>query len=431
MNINPVVKKKTLTSINTQSGKEQLPQYRVYLYVYDRGSVYYIATNFLTTNPEMRDGIFTDRNETRETNIQRTIQLGNIVSDAIDYANSNPKLSVKEIKKRVRLIVSGRAYADDKKMLWEYVAECANAKSKKGKRKCQGTKDIYNATSLKVKAFDYEATFESIDHIWLEDFESYMISEGLASATRAMHLRNLKTTINWAIDILEVYDGRNPFRKFVISEEKVDHLVLTAQQLADFRDYPCEGWQEIYRDIAMLTFYMCGMNIGDLSLTKSLSPDGRWLYERRKTGHDFDLPVCEEAMAIINKYKGKTHLLCILDNIADYKTFAQHCNKALKKIGIVMRKGKNINYIPMFPDMTLYTFRRTFATIASQLDIQTEVIAMCLGHEWATGKSSVTERYIRRDTRKVDEAIAMVVNHLRNINGRDKEIIDAELLARK
>ena len=57
-----------------------------------------------------------------------------------------------------------------------------------------------------------------------------------------------------------------------------------------------------------------------------------------------------------------------------------------------------------------YTARRSWATIASSIDIPKEVIGKALGHsEW---DSDTTSLYIQFDNKKIDEANRKVIDYL-------------------
>ena len=82
--------------------------------------------------------------------------------------------------------------------------------------------------------------------------------------------------------------------------------------------------------------------------------------------------------------------------------------KALKKIGTVKRVGLGgkKEYDPLFPKISTYWARHSWATIASSLDISRDVIGHALGH----GNNTVTDIYIDFDQAKVDEANRKVLD---------------------
>ncbi|MBE6181270.1 MAG: hypothetical protein E7148_01045 [Rikenellaceae bacterium] len=175
--------------------------------------------------------------------------------------------------------------------------------------------------------------------------------------------------------------------------------------LRKLRDYPCEPYQEKYRDLFMLTFYLLGINPIDLFSLKEII-NGRIEYRRSKTGRLFSIKVEPEAMAIIDKYRGEDFLLDVLDIYGDYKDFAHRMNSNLQKIGPCDRKGLGgRKYIdPLFPKISIYWARHTWATLAAEIDIPDDTIA--LGH---SSGNRVTNIY----QKKVDVANRAVIDYLR------------------
>lgn len=171
----------------------------------------------------------------------------------------------------------------------------------------------------------------------------------------------------------------------------------------------------------MLMFYLIGVNAADLFNAKhSALVNGRFEYKRAKTGKLYSVKVEPEAMDIIEKYKGKSYLLNIMDEYRNYKDFLHRMGIGLKQIGKLERKGLGGKKIrtPLFPDLSSYWTRHTWATIASELDIPKEVIAHALGHSWAN--STTTDIYIRFDNKKVDEANRKVIDYV-NIDDVNKK----------
>ena len=109
-----------------------------------------------------------------------------------------------------------------------------------------------------------------------------------------------------------------------------------------------------------------------------------------------------------------------MDEYRNYKDFLHRMGIGLKQIGKLERKGLGGKKIrtPLFPDLSSYWTRHTWATIASELDIPKEVIAHALGHSWAN--STTTDIYIRFDNKKVDEANRKVIDYV-NIDDVNKK----------
>mgnify|MGYP000324384217 FL=1 len=310
----------------------------------------------------------------------------------------------KALKKLIEDAISSKV--ENQKTFLYYLDEFVSKKTN------QGTKSIYTTTRNKIEEYDSYCTFESMDKSWLENFETWMAKTMKVNAY-AIHLRNIRSVFNYAID--EEYTTLYPFRRFSIKKEETRKRSLTAEQLRLLRDYPCEEYQIRYRDMFMLMFYLIGVNAADLFNAKhSALVNGRFEYKRAKTGKLYSIKVEPEAQAIIEKYKGKDYLLNIMDDYGNYKDFLHRMGIGLKQIGETERKGlggkKSRN--PLFPDLSSYWARHTWATVAAELDVPKEVIAHALGHSWAN--STTTDIYIRFDMKKVDEANRKVIDFVNN-----------------
>lgn len=316
-------------------------------------------------------------------------------------------------KEKVKSIVSKKEdKVEIEKNLLYYMDEYLKTKVK------ESTKQVYLTTKRRIEAFDNHATFDTIDRNWLERFQAHEIMKGRLPNGIAIDLRNIRTIFNWAIDN-EITD-KYPFRKFKIKGERRQYLYLNAKELKEFRDIPVEPFMEKYRDIFMLGFYLIGINISDLlELPVNCIKKGRIRYRRNKTSRLYDIKVEPEAKAIINKYKGTKHLLSVLDDGTKETSFRKRLNDYIKRIGpttmVKNKRGALVKkeIIPLHPDIVWYTARRSWATIAAELDIPKEIIGKALGHsEW---DNTTTDLYISFDYKKVDEANRKVLDYLNSI----------------
>ncbi len=331
-------------------------------------------------------------------------KLAGIFYKCDDFIYRNPNLTVEQQRQGLLEIIKG--VEKQNVTLSENILDFSSTKNK-------GTKGIYELTSRKVNEYDKNANFDSVDEKWLTGFRKHFIDKGMSANGISIHLRNIRTVFNYARRkrITENY----PFLWFKIEEEETIPNNLSVEQIRLLRDYKVESWQEVYRDLFMLSFYLAGVNVGDLLLCKKLT-NGRFIYKRQKTGKMIDIYVCKEAKSIIKKYKGKDFLLSVMDGRADYHSFMKRWNQALKKIGtkeIIPDKAgekRKIVYNPLFPDITTYTARYSFASIAANdLEISENLIGRCLGHSWS---KTVTNRYIANDQKKVDEVIKRVADYV-------------------
>lgn len=340
----------------------------------------------------------------------KSIKLSTLIARVDEYMLLNEGVPFDKLKNNIKAIVTGNDVCD--KTFIHYIDDFLRGKDK------QSTKLVYLTTRKRIYDYDKSATFDSITKQWLNEFYAHEIGRGRKVNGVAIDLRNIRTVFNWAID--NDITTKYPFRKYSIKQEKVRDFTMSAAQLVELRDYPVEPQQERYRDLFMLSFYLIGINISDLLQLKEMN-NGRIVYRRNKTGRIYDIKVEPEALNIIRKYRGKDHLLCILDGskneYKDIRKFNSLMNEGLKRIGRKeeARNARGRKFMklvePLFPQIETYTARRTWATIASKLDIPKDVIGKGLGHsEWF---SSTTDIYIDFDSSKIDKANRQVLDELR------------------
>ncbi|MBO7608633.1 MAG: site-specific integrase [Muribaculaceae bacterium] len=277
-----------------------------------------------------------------------------------------------------------------------------------GKR--ESTKRLYNDTYKRMYEFAGESleqmTFEDVTKDWLLDFYAYLEPQSPSRNARNIHLRNIRAVFNEAIDdeITTAY----PFRRLQIKNEATRKRNLKVEDFRKFINFPCEKHAQQYLDMFKLMFMLLGINAIDLCNLKEIDSEGRINFHRAKTNRLYSIKVEPEALEIINKYRGEKWLLNILDRYNDYKDYTKRMNRALKKIGPVKRVGRGGKkvYEPLFPEVSTYWARHSWATIAASLDIPRDTIAHALGH----GGNTVTDIYIDFDERKVDEANRKVLD---------------------
>lgn len=320
------------------------------------------------------------------------------------------------LKTMIECAISTKVDKDNKNFIY-YLDEFVSKKSN------VGTRTVYSTTRNKILEYDPKCTFDSMDRKWLTNFEAWMAQTMKVNAY-AIHLRNIRAVFNYAID--EEYTTLYPFRKFSIKKEETRKRCLTVEQLRTLRDYHCEEYQVKYRDMFMLMFYLIGVNASDLFLAKKTDVvNGRLEYKRHKTSRLYSIRIEPEAMEIINKYAGSgEYLLDIMDSYSNYKDFLHRMGIALKQIGDTERKGLGgkKNRKPLFPNISSYWSRHTWATLAAELDIPVETISRAMGHSIG---SDVTSIYIKFDEKKIDAANRMVIDYL---NRSDSDLLGSNIV---
>lgn len=319
--------------------------------------------------------------------------LKDIVHEALFFNNHEDKKRIEEEKR-------------EEKLNWEkyYESYVESKRNRSYRESCQ-----YTLNKMREYCDDFTMLkFDDITLKWLKDFDESLIDSGASQNTRNIHFKNIRTCLNRAID--EELTSNYPFRRFKIRPEETRKRNLPVEDLRKLFNYDVEPYQEIYRDMFKLIFMLIGINTIDLFNLKEITKDGRLEYKRAKTKKLYSIKVEPEALAIIEKYRGTKGLLSIADRWSSHRDFQKYCNIALKKIGSMERKGRGgkKEIQPEWPDLSTYFARYSWATIAfNDCGVPKDVISQALGHSWG---ASVTEVYLNRDQKLVDEANRRVLD---------------------
>lgn len=338
----------------------------------------------------------------------RNMQLRNIlnkVENLIFELENDNRLNSMQNQKIKELIDGKLSGKTDNLVFIDYLDKFVSTKNR------PGTKQVYTSTRNKIIEFDKSITFSGITPEWLTRFENWMKQKELGVNYIGIHMRNIRAVFNYAVN--NEYTNIYPFRKFKIKTEKTAKRAMKPEDLIKLRDYACEPHQKKYRDLFTLIFYLIGINPVDLFQLKEIK-DGRIEYIRAKTGKRYSIKVYPEAMEIIENYKGTNFLIDVLDTWGKYEDFTHRMNINLKQIGDVTRVGLGGKKIrtPLFPGITIYHARHTWATIAANIDIPKDTISAALGHEIG---SDTTAIYIDFDQNKVDEANRRVIDFINEV----------------
>lgn len=235
----------------------------------------------------------------------------------------------------------------------------------------------------------------------------------------ALYIAQLKAVYNQAKmefndeDMGVVRMPFNPFAKVKVSESVPEKRSLTIEQLRALMAIPAQektvngkaSCLNLAKDVFMLSFYLMGMNAADLYNCPQQEGD-RITYQRTKTrtrrkDHaEISIIIPKEAKALVAKYRGSRSVY--FDFSSRYSTvgtFSAALNKGLKEIGKLIK----------VPDLQFYAARHTWATIAyNDAKIDKGVVSDALNH--VDTKASVTDRYIRKDWSRIDEANRKVID---------------------
>lgn len=383
--------------IKTYFDQRQKPTslgYPIYLNISYKGRRFFLSTGMYAFNYDREYGFL----ESEPAYKLKNIRIKKIVTK-VEEALYPENISAQIIKGHLEDIITGKT--PDKKVFLDYFDEFAATKIK------PSTKQIYGLTRDKLEEYSPNLRLEDITVKWLTGFQNHLL-EKLKINSVSIHLRNIRAVFNYCIDNKYITDY--PFRSFKIKHETTMHRCLTVEQLRRLRDFPCEDYQKKYRDMFMLMFYLIGINGIDL-YNLPVNNGKRIEYRRAKTGKLYNIKIEPEAKVILDKYHGLNHSVYIAEEYANHKDFFHRMSSELKKIGSLKWNGNGTkkHIAPLFPDISPYWARHTWATIAFKIGIPKDIISLALGHSFG---SPTTDIYIEYDNSKVDEANRKVIDYV-------------------
>ena len=264
--------------------------------------------------------------------------------------------------------------------------------------------------------------FKDINVAWLRKYQRWLLDTRKMSVNGAnVYLRNLRTVFNYALKN-ELTRARYPFRDIDMSTVDPDKFTVPWDKFVEWVAKPLPDSREFYRDLFMLSFYLCGIRPVDLlHVKKSQVQGGRLVYypEKLNGRTKLSIKIEPEAKAIINKYAGEEYLLNVMESRTDYKSFMQHWSKALKAVGddeITEKIGRNgkryrvAKHKGVIPKIHIYHSRIWWSSFAyNELDVPIDTISQALGHK---NGLRVTNLYVKRSNTKVDEANRKMIDWL-------------------
>lgn len=242
---------------------------------------------------------------------------------------------------------------------------------------------------------------------------------------------------NWYVEAMKHYNDRgkivipyNPFDKYEAPAPiQTPDKNLKPKQIIQLRDcgkvpvgkYNRTATTELARDVAMLSFYLVGMNAADLFLVDKFE-NGRISYNRAKTASRRDdnahisIKVEPEAMPLIEKYLDPTgervfkfHLM-----YTHFDGLTKALNDGLKEIGKHLKWTQSVTFIWM---------RHSWGSIArNDCEVSKEDVAEAMNHSDPDHK--VTDIYLEKVWKRIDVANRKVLDYLAGVALLKSEEID-------
>ena len=246
-------------------------------------------------------------------------------------------------------------------------------------------RSLENFTSGKL-----DIPFSYIDLVFLKGYEKWLNQKDYKETSLSLFFRTLRSAYNKAIEAKHVKKTAYPFDDFKVSKFNVK-TEKRAIQKEDVKlimelDVSQEGeYIQFAKDLFVFSYLCSGINFTDMAnLQLSNIVGGRLLYKRQKTGKKINIPLCNEANAIIKKYieedSTRGYIFPILhQDIHKFET--QKYNRKKKVLLKVNKALKDIaDKLGINSTLTTYVARHSYATVLKRSGVNVALISETLGH---------------------------------------------------
>ncbi len=249
---------------------------------------------------------------------------------------------------------------------------------------------------------------ESINYHTVANLIKSLYDKGLKSSTIRNDITFLSIIISYAKKHGYVTYRIDPFVGINWPNPEPRYSWLTVDEIKKIRDVELKNRRQIKcRDYFMLSYYLGGINMADLTYLNFNDCTETIRYVRKKTENspklnkyvEFSIP--EEAIEIIDKYKRPDGLLSMTE---PQRRDCMH--------GYFIRHLKGIAKITGIKNLIFYSARKSFSQHAFNLGINTCVIDFILGHRVDKGGTSLFS-YISVSPEMATKAVRQVLDNLK------------------
>ena len=226
-------------------------------------------------------------------------------------------------------------------------------------------------------------TFSDIDYSRLADFARWLESTRRGPSTRHMLESYVRAAYKEAQKRHMVRREDDPYYDYSIRPvplKKIDRLTAEEMHALMTVDLKKKGLQWA-RDLAMMSFYLCGANLLDLyEMPKAKASKVEFVRHKveLRDQRPLEIRIEPELAALIARYRGDDHLLHFKGTYANYESFRHKIGHRLREI------SGEVGF-----DVSMAKIRRTLASIAGSLGVSDWVIDKSMGHM----DSTITKRH--------------------------------------
>ncbi len=251
---------------------------------------------------------------------------------------------------------------------------------------------IRKFTTIKNHLIEFEKkeriklTFAKIDMLFYDKLLNFLLDEKKNVNNSAYKIIGLlKIFLKWSYD--RGINKNLTFQRFKIKEEKVDIVTLTNQELDKISDLDLSSNKRLdkARDLFLFGCFTGG-RFSDLSKIEWEDiKENTWYLRVKKTRDILEIPLLDEAIALINKYKNQPTPLPRISN--------QKLNVYIKEVCVLTEINDPVKLTryrgneplvfegPKNEFVSAHTARRTFITQSLLRGMKAEIVMSISGHK--------------------------------------------------
>ena len=363
------------------------------------------ASPILWTYYKKKDGRFpvkiritsTDRGETSvkyinlDICVQKSQWTGSRVKNHPDAQEYNLKIinSCADLEKNFSLSGSASLKSD---LYWWFNEYLTHSKAKNG---YYHHKKLVNVKSILMKYRD-KIYLKELDLKFIHDLETYLINKDYHVNYIADIMTRLKTLLGYIVKNGAIEFHKNPFVHYRIKQVKTIKERLSIKEIQLLEKCKLDGFQELARDMYLVSFYQGGVRFGDLCRLTEVNFPGRFIYTMHKSTVSKNMVLHPFVKKTMKKYDYKFPL-----NI-DWNNEDQSINKANarmnKHLKLACKKSK-------IKEVTFHTSRHSIADYAIKMGLPDQQLQGILGHKLNHTTQVYKQSFYTEETDKAMETL--------------------------
>ena len=385
--------------------------HRIRIAMSHRGQTRYFMTRFIVPSPKnISDGQVIGIPNASYMNQQLLIKMTEIYK-AYDQISDSDYYTCSQLLAQIETKMKGA----QPKTLIEVIDEFMKVKDNSVS---PGTMRI-NRYAVKVfkKHFSPDFFIKKLTAQELYAFRDFMIQDGQNPSTQRIYFQVLREIVHYACRNKYVEYEVWPFRDFDGPKSQSRNVAVSIEELRTIRDKQFTGkfakQLGFVRDLFMLSFYLCGMNLVDV-LRMDYSDDylhflRKKTINRRSAEMATEFTIQPEARAILDRiYKdGKFLFNGKAKSFTGYNSMLNRYMSDVKEQCGIKRR------------FIYYSARKAFTQISNELMIKDSIIEYCIG-DAVTNDRKVIGSYIKVNRRMADAAIRKVFDAVASTKTMDE-----------